>query len=145
MKINAGDTALALRQESANAFAGAEPVDAAAKVYDPQVYPSGVIQYSNPDDRTQKALTAGGLFDFTQEQTVRILGVRGLTACGDITMVVGDRDNTDHDVTVNVPATGFVWFNTPVPVLPSQVVKVSTASGSAKGFIDLYIVKGSWF
>lgn len=145
MKIIAGDTAIALRQESTAAFAGVKPVIATVEC-DPHVYEeTEVIQYSNPSDRTQKALTAGGLFDFSEEQTVRILGVRAHNGNGNITVTVGDRGNTTHDVVVATPATDVVWFNTPIPVLPSQVVKIATASGNANGFVDLYVVKGSWF
>lgn len=141
----AGDTAAAVRQQCATKFAGVKPVaggnDANVHVYGD----TGIIQYSDPDNRADVALSQGGLFDFGRDQTVRILGVRAHPSLGDITVTIGDRDNANHDVIVETPATEIVWFNTPIPVLPSQVVKISSVGFDAAGFVDLYVVKGSWF
>ena len=146
MTIQAGDTAMAWRQSCASQFTGVNPQNAEPVTFKARVdADTGIIEYANPSDPAETALAQGGLFDFGREQTVRILGYRAHSGLGDITVTIGDRDNALHDVVIGSAAGVEHRFNTPVPVLASQVVKISSASGNAAGFIDLYVVKGSWF
>ncbi len=143
--IQLGDTPVAIRQATTVAFAGLNPENAGGVTFEPFVDPdTGVVQYVNPTDHTEKALAQGGLYDFVN-QTVRVKEIRALTACGNISVIVGDRGDVLHDVTVATPAPSRIVFNPPLIVAASQILKVSTVSGSANGFVDVYAVKGQWF
>lgn len=86
----AGQTPTILRQECPNQYMGVAPVNAVNVLFEPRSA-DGLMLYVNPEDHTEHALNAGGLFDFSTEQTVRILEIRGLTALGNLTPVVQDR------------------------------------------------------
>ena len=145
MDIKAGQTTIGIRQTSTAAFDGSAPEGPASKAY--VAVANGttkIIQYVDPDNRDLIALDQGGLYDFGNDQTVLLKEVRAASANGNITVVIGDRGDTDHDVTIGTAAAAHREFND-VAILPSQVLKVSTASAAAGGYIEVYVVKGDWF
>jgi hypothetical protein len=150
MDIRSGDTIISLRQECVNAFAGVAPTftlptppapPATVVTFTPYVYQdTRIVQYSYDEDRTVKIADAAGLFDFSVEQAIYIREIRAHVGCGDITVVVGDRGTTDFDVTVATPAPVHIVFDR-LPIAPSQVVKISTATGAVGGFVDVLFTK----
>lgn len=132
--IPTGFTVIALRQTCSVAFTGITP-KYDSKVYEPRIV-DGIIEYVDPDDHAANSLDEGGLFD--PGDTVRIREIRSDSDAGDLIVVVGDRDNTDHDVTVYTGAGGYVALNS-INVLSSQIIKITSED---PGWIDVYIVKG---
>lgn len=144
--IKAGQTPLALRQSSAAAFAGVAPQNAEGDAFDTFAdKDTKVINYANPENQSETALAQGGLYDFGNDQEVLVKEIRAHSGNGDITVTVGDRGDTAHDVVIGTADAGRRTFSDDLLVLPSQVLKVTTASGVAAGFIDVYIVKADWF
>lgn len=238
MKIQAGQTPIALRQRSAAAFSGENPekYGIPSIIFEP-FYVIDIATYVDPDVQTDSALSQGGLYDFG-EQHVRVLSIHALTASGNISVIVTDRQDiqtmdltvggstpaidlgalgvvpgdivsvgypmtetytvtavntatqletaeivtsknlvvgdvfsitsangstirythtlagvdtldaeviTIHDVPVGTPTASRLVFDTPLIVLASQVLKVTTASAQATGWLDVYVVKGDWF
>lgn len=133
--IPTGFTVIALRQTCSVAFTGIAP-KYGDKAYEPRIV-NGIIEYVDPDDYTKNSLDKGGLFD--PGDTVRIREIRSASAAGDLTVVIGDRDNTDHDVTIYTGTGGYVSMNS-VNVLSSQIIKITSED---PGWIDVYVVKGS--
>jgi len=88
----AGQTPAALRQRSTKAFDGTRPQNAGAVVYEPFAIEKQ-LTYVNPDNHAAYALDQGGLYDFGDEQTVRVLEVRALAALGNISIIVTDRED----------------------------------------------------
>ncbi len=87
-----GQTPAALRQISAAAFAGITPQNATPVVFTPYVI-DHLLTYTNPNDRQEDALAQGGLFDFGDAQAARVLEIRALTALGNISAIVADRQD----------------------------------------------------
>ncbi len=136
--MNVGPIPTGFRQECSAALASKIPKKTGV-TYIPTVDPATkIIQFADPTDPSLKSLDQGGLYDFG-ENTVIIKEVRGPTAAGNITVIVGDRDNALHDVAIGTPATGRTVFAEPLIILPSQVLKIATASA---GWVDVYAVKG---
>lgn len=142
MHYIAGSTPAALRQRCAVAFAGLNPQNALGVTFEP-VNINKLLTYVNPNDPTEFALAQGGKFDFGNDQVVRILEIRALTALGNISVVIGDRGDTTHDISVGTPTASRLVFVEPLIVVPTQIIKVSTVAGNANGWLDVYIVKGS--
>jgi len=231
----AGFEVAALRQKSAVAFSGEIPKDSAGILYEPFVIDQ-LLTYVDSDDHTKSALAAGGLYDLGNEQALKVLEIRALTALGNISAIVGDRADaqsmkltvgggtpainlttlgvvagdivtvisgggpltetytvvkvlsttemqvdglvatrslaapdvfsivgrdgtvrythtmaatntldidplTTHDTPVGTPAASILQFVPPLIVLPTQVLKVSTAGSHADGWLDIYVVK----
>jgi len=49
---------------------------------------------------------------------------------------------TTHDIPIGTPAASRLTFEVPPVITPQQVLKVSTVAAQAKGWIDVYAVKG---
>jgi hypothetical protein len=142
--IKVGQTPIGFRQESAAKFTGVAPENAGGTEFKPFVNPeTRVVQYVDENDQAETVLAQGGLFDFGPE-TVKIREIRGLAASGDISVIVSDEDGT-HPVAVGTPAAAQLIFHPALVILPSQVLKVSTAAANAAGWIDVYAVKGDWY
>lgn len=232
----AGLTPTPIRQKSTAAFAGVTPQNDTPTVFEPYVV-DGVVTYVDPNDHADDALAQGGLYDFGSTPT-KIYEIRSLTACGNISVVIGDKADqktvtltvggstpaidltalgvvagdvitvtvtgssltetytvesvvsatvvktvemvtdrdlvatdvfaitsadggtsryshtlagadtldldvaTTHDTPIGTPATSRLTFENPPVVTPNQVLKVSTVSSNAAGWLDVYAVKG---
>lgn len=90
MHYVAGSIPVILRQISANQFTGVRPQNTIAVIFEPRVI-NKLFTYVNPNDITKTALAQGGLFDFGDDQNVRILEIRALSSLGNISVIVGDR------------------------------------------------------
>jgi len=66
-----------------------------------------------------------------------------ITLAGTETITV--TPSTTHDTPIGTPAASRLVFPEYLTVQPTQVLKVSTVSANALGWLDVYAVKGSWF
>jgi len=86
----------------------------------------------------ERSLVAGDSFSIVgRNGTTRYTHALTGTDTLDITVL------TTHDVPVGTPAASRLVFLPSVVVLPSQVIKISTVSGHADGWVDLYVVKAA--
>ena len=136
--INVGPIPTGFRQACSVALAGLSPQKSGDTYEIVADSDTKIIQFVDPADHTKKSLDQGGLYDF-EGNTVIIKEVRALAATGIVTLIVGDRGDTLHDITIGTPAAGRTVFAEPLIILPSQVLKISTASA---GWVDVYAVKG---
>lgn len=105
--------------------------------------------------------TVSAVNSATQVETVELITDRDLVAADVFTITSGgatlythtlagvdtlDIDIlTTHDVPIGTPAASRLVFDGALIVLPHQVLKVSTVSGSALGWLDVYAVKGDFY
>jgi len=89
---------------------------------------------------TDRALAVGDVFTITSADGVTTRYTH--TLAGVDTLDVDT--STIHDVPVGTPAASRIVFFPPVILLPTQVLKVSTAAANAAGWLDIYVVKGDW-
>jgi hypothetical protein len=109
--------------------------------------PGGYYQYVDPGNQADKDIDQGGLFDFGNEVAYSIREFRAAPAAGNVTLVVEDRDGPPvHSVTFSSGSGEYGSFYPPIAVLPSQVVKITTANAGTVPlpvWVDLYIVKAT--
>lgn len=124
-----------LRQKSAVAFAGLKPQDATPTVFEPFIA-DGVITYVDPNDHTTSALVQGGMYDFGRTPT-KILEIRALTALGNISAIITDKEDlrtVDFTVGGATPAIDFAALG----VAQGDVITVT--SGAATPLTEVYTV-----
>lgn len=145
MKVNQSPDPVNVRQESTTvALSGDVPqVD---NTPDPPIecvpmFTNQVYQYANPADDSDNDLIQGGLFDLDDRFEWEIQEFRASVGAGNVTMVVEERTGIDkHPSTVHSGSGVRQYFSVPIPVLPSQVLKVTTTN---PGWVDIYVVKAT--
>lgn len=147
MYIAPAPAANAVRQESTTvALAGLVPQIGGDDCI-PFVQPGGYYQYVSPVDVALKDIAQGGLFDFGNQVAYSIREFRAAPGAGNITLVVEDRDGPSvHSVIFSSGSGEYGSFYPPITVLPSQVVKITTANAGTVPvpiWVDLYIVKAT--
>jgi len=149
MKVNQSPDPTAVRQESTTvALSGVVPqVDAAPapNVDCTPFYLNSFYRYTNPEDAVDNDLVQGGLYDLDDKHPWAITEFRAPSVAGNVTLVIEDRVGADkHPITVHSGSGGYVVFDVPIPVLASQVLKVSTVgigTGLNPVWVDIYVVK----
>ena len=148
MFVNLSPAPTVVRQTCNVALAGLAP-ELAGKAYLP-FYVGHIYRYADPDDQTLETLDQGGLIDLsidtapvsgaptTLQPAYIITEFRALAAAGNVIISVEDRDSTHAIECYN--GSGTYQVLTPIVVLPSQRIKVTTANA---GWIDLYVRKAS--
>ena len=87
-----------------------------------------------------QALVVGDIFTITDAKGTTTRYTHTLAGVDTLDITLG----TTYDVPVGTPITSRLIFIAPLIVLPSQVLKVSTVSSNAAGWIDVYVVKAEY-
>lgn len=145
MKINQSPDPVAIRQESSTAsFSGVTPQVTDApnpNIECVPVYRDGYYQYANPNDVADNDLAQGGLIDIDDKHPSEIAELRAPVSVGLVTLVIEERVGTNkHPTTVHSAVGGYTVFNPPIPILASQILKITTINS---GWVDVYIVKAT--
>ena len=147
MNVAPASRANAVRQKSSSvALTGVVPQIGGEDCV-PHIQPGGFYQYVHPTDLVLIDLSQGGLFDFGNQVAYSIREFRAAPGAGNITLVVEDRDGPPvHSVIFSSGSGEYASFYPPIAVLPSQVVKITTANAGTLPvpvWVDLYIVKAT--
>lgn len=140
--IVVGKTVIAARQTIAGGgMAGVAPLIVAVPAF-PVLFSGGRYTYADPADTTHITLTAGGLFDLSDNATLSLKCIRAF--CGGAStysLAIQDRGGANVATilsTESANGTSKEFDGTGLIVLPGQNVKITT---TAAGTVDVYFTR----